>query len=430
MKRIRINILVVCIILFVAIGVAQYITTYKGRMLVITQTPQSSSNYDYELSNDQYFTIMDEGNNPIMHTGTIIGIGDQFLSSDNKMYEVIGIKELTASTKLVGIVDLLAGGSLEQYVAQTAKGGATTKSAVGIYHTHSDESYVPSDGASSIPGRGGVLKVGTALKEALSAKGIDAVQDLTPHDPHDAGAYDRSRRTALSLLSKRPAVIFDIHRDAAPPETYEKTVSGRKVTQVTMVLGKQNPKLESNLDFAKKLKAQSDKTHAGLVKGILITAGRFNQDIYDRSVLLEFGAHTNYREEAQKAAEFMSDAVKVAGMGTTPSSKVPTGGGTWRALFWVIILTVLGGGAYLVIATGGWNNALEKVRQFTSKEFANFMGLGGPKRRITNEEDAEGQPADESVDANTVKSTVDSTGTEDDINANESQDEDASLGRS
>ena len=38
----------------------------------------------------------------------------------------------------------------------------------------------------------------------------------TPHDPHDAMAYDRSRRTAAELLKKNPIALLDIHRDAVP----------------------------------------------------------------------------------------------------------------------------------------------------------------------------------------------------------------------
>ena len=34
---------------------------------------------------------------------------------------------------------------------------------VGVYMTHTDESYIPTDGTASKPGNGGILKVGNVL---------------------------------------------------------------------------------------------------------------------------------------------------------------------------------------------------------------------------------------------------------------------------
>ena len=57
--------------------------------------------------------------------------------------------------------------------------------------------------------------------------------------PHDAGAYDRSRRTAEELLQENPDALFDVHRDAVPAEEYTAKVDGEQVAQIQLVVGQQ-----------------------------------------------------------------------------------------------------------------------------------------------------------------------------------------------
>ena len=101
--------------------------------------------------------------------------------------------------------------------AAASKGSTTDKKKlIAMYVTHSDESYVPSDGTQSIEGQGGIYDVARSFRDALQSKGIDVILDESTHLPHDSGAYRRSRRTAERLLQKRPDAIIDIHRDGIP----------------------------------------------------------------------------------------------------------------------------------------------------------------------------------------------------------------------
>ena len=76
-----------------------------------------------------------------------------------------------------------------------------SKRLIGIYSTHSDESYIPTDGAESKEKDAGIYDVDEALKKALEERGIEVELDTTTHLPHDAGAYRRSRSTAARPLS-------------------------------------------------------------------------------------------------------------------------------------------------------------------------------------------------------------------------------------
>ncbi|MGI6663499.1 MAG: stage II sporulation protein P [Bacillota bacterium] len=48
--------------------------------------------------------------------------------------------------------------------------------------------------------------------------------------------------------------LFDVHRDAGPAEPYLKDLDGREVAKAMIVVGRTNPKMNANLDFARRLK--------------------------------------------------------------------------------------------------------------------------------------------------------------------------------
>jgi stage II sporulation protein P len=338
-----------------------------------------------ERTDGSYFSIVDESGAVLHSTGHALEPGDDWVTADNRRFQITRVEGDIAFTRFVGlyslapveptglsrIVDRLFGPS----AAPKTGGGGT----IAIYHTHSDESYVPTDGTDSKPDKGGIYEVGRALKDALVQKGARVVQDLTSHQPHDGAAYQRSRRTVTALLQQRPSAVFDVHRDAAPPESYEKQVKGQMVTQVVAVLGKGNPKWAANQSFVNALKAEVDRTSPGLMKGVLLRGGDFNQDLYDRIALLEVGAHTNDRKEAERAMGLISASVaRVAGVTGGPGPTTPSTGtesrGAWSALRWVIGLTILGIVVYMFVSTGSLKEAMAKLQRFGREDLAGFLG--------------------------------------------------------
>jgi len=249
-----------------------------------------------------YHVMVDEEGNMVMSTSRRISRGDQFISSENLLYEVIRVKGSVATAVCHGTVDLEA-----EVTAIPASPGETPR--VAIYHTHNAESYVRSDGTDSIYGRGGIHEVGSALAQSLAAQGVSVRYSENLHLPHDRGAYRRSRSTALSLLAFRPHAIFDVHRDALPQPEYAAEVSGDWVTQITIVVGQQNANALANRSFAQRLKAIADRLHPDLVRGIFFARGNYNQDILPRALLLEVGSHTNARESAERGAILFGEVV-------------------------------------------------------------------------------------------------------------------------
>jgi len=359
--------------------------------------------FEQELKPGEYITIVDEKTGvAIDQTSRVIYIGDELINESNDQYRVTRVRGNKAyarkSGKAPGIVyreewDTIPAGAGTQEVQADM-----SKTQVALYHTHSGESYVPTDGAENIPAKGGIFKVGDALADTFRKQGINVVDDKTPHEPHDANAYHRSRRTAVQLLKKNPAVLFDVHRDGIPdPDFYNKEIQGEEITKIRLVVGRQNPKMSTNLEFAKNIKAFMDKHKPGLIKGIFIGKGNYNQDLGPRALLLEVGTHTNDRTRAENGAAVFASVfprlmdLKPAG----PQGGIDLPGGTpgegmrsWSTLGWIIGVILVAGAAFLFISTGSIQGMKSKLGELKKTEFASFFGprkIKGEKRKKHND---------------------------------------------
>lgn len=303
-----------------------------------------------EKTDGTYFTIVDENHEVICRTAHYITVGDEYLTAENKLYRVRSVHQDIAHARLVetpgnggrAFFQELRRGlqALIPRRAEPAQGGGE-KRPIAIYHTHSGESYLPNEGTPHVEaGNSGVQKVGDRLARRLKAENIQVIHDTSNHDPQDAMAYDRSRRTVAELLKKRPIALIDVHRDAVPAEEYETWVEGEKAARIQLVVGRQNPNREANEAFARQVKEAVDREYPGLIKGIFYGNGKYNQDMAPRLLLIEAGSHTNDREEAEKGVELFAAAahrvLSTGGVSRQESS------GAWRALLWVAGLVAAG----------------------------------------------------------------------------------------
>lgn len=329
---------------------------------------------------DGYFTLLDDEGNRLLRTSRIIRVGNQYHTADNKLYEVHTVEGRTAYARYVKDVDLAlpavanpAAGS--QKVLPVQQGEGSRK--IAIYHTHGAESYVPSDGTDSIEEGGGILKVGETFAQALENLGVQPLQSKETHIPHDAGAYDRSRRTAEELLQENPDALFDVHRDAVPAEEYTAKVDGEQVAQIQLVVGQQNQNQAAIKAFAEQIKRVNDEKNPGLIKGIFYASGDYNQDLSPRSLLLEVGTHESSREQAEQAVTLFAEATTAFLYGDEPEAKAgwqQVAGTANRSILWLLLAAALAGGIFLYISTGSWEKAGQKLRQFASTEFLNYLG--------------------------------------------------------
>lgn len=337
-----------------------------------------------ECTSDHIYTVYDESNpqTVVFQTSMGVAVGDQYQTENDYLFEVISVDdaELTARARFVEQVKLPdETAALIESLTASAPKGATQNVTVGVYHTHSAESYVPTDGTDSIRGNGGIYKVGEALAASLKEAGAKVIYSDKRHDPHDSAAYTRSRRTAQELLKQGPTALLDVHRDAGGgPESYSTNINGDRVSQIRLVVGRQNPSMSSNKQFAQEIKAVTDKQYPGLIKGIFFARGGYNQDLNPRNLLLEVGTDTSTRADAAEGATLFAKAyasylgakTSAGQSGQTRESRAGMG-----AAGWLIGLVVVGAGAWLLLSTGGWKEASSKLRTFTTKEFSNALGV-------------------------------------------------------
>ncbi|HBK86839.1 MAG TPA: stage II sporulation protein P [Firmicutes bacterium] len=337
-----------------------------------------------EFEVGQFCTVYDEADpaQVIFTSGRFVSVGDEYQTDDDRLFQVVRVegqdRAYARFVRQVGLDDLRTDFSAILDSMLAAKAAPGKQVTVGLYHTHSDESYTPTDGSSSIRGNGGIYKVGNALASSLEKEGVNVIHSQAKHDPHDVAAYKRSRRTAKELLRKSTAVL-DVHRDAVPKEQYSGTVNGQKVAKVQLVVGRQNPNMATNRQFARELKAAADKQQPGLVKGIFFARSGYNQDLNPRNLLLEVGTDKHSRAEAEKGvsmfaksyASYLSASTAGSQAGQQREGRVGT-----STAFWLVGLVVVGAAVYMLLSTGSLEELGSKIRTFGTKEFSDTLPRG------------------------------------------------------
>lgn len=344
----------------------------------------------FEHSSGKIYSMVDEDGNLIMRTARQIVVGDEYINRDNNYYRVVSVEGETAVAELLEQI-VLAKPRRESFLQRVDRAlrnaipvqqrrGQNRR--IGIYNSHGAEAYIQGDGAESQDEGGGILNVGDQLAQALEGRGIEVIRSRETHTPHDAGAYQRSRRTAEEMLKQEPDAIIDVHRDAVPEEEYLEEVEGEQRVQVQLVVGRQNQNMAATREFAEGLKNQADEQFPGLVKGIFMARGNYNQDMSPRAILIEVGSHTNDKDQALETMDLFAEVVDgflygAAGDGEAAAPPAADGadGTALRSVLWVVLGLIAVVGVFLLISAGGFEQAKQKLRQFTNKEFTNTLGL-------------------------------------------------------
>lgn len=312
--------------------------------------------------------------------------GDEYISAQNKSYRIIRVTDEAAEAEYLGNVELP---SLSWMNDEMVLPVSAISKQIAIYCTHSDESYEPSDGTYSTTGRGSIYQVAEKLGDALAAKGIEAIVSDNLHHPHDAGAYRRSRQTAVELLkSMLPDCLIDIHRDGIPdPASYAVTIGGVPASKIRLLVGRGNQNAAVNKEFALMIKAVADRVYPGLIKDIYLGKGTFNQDLLPQSILFECGTYTLEKERVMTSMPLMADVLNRAlyggivgsagsvtsdvsvrekdGGGVTMGQADPVveqkkGGLGYGMMFLIVLLAVSVGGIAL-ISTGSFRQGMRKT---------------------------------------------------------------------
>ena len=196
-----------------------------------------------------------------------------------------------------------------------------------IYHTHTSESYTPTE--KNIYSQTGnfrttdlnynVTRVGDELQKQLESYGIKVVHNKTFHDyPAYNGSYSRSLRTAEQLLKDNSDadIVIDLHRDAISDSTYAPKVkiNDEYCSQLMFVIGTDvsksiNSNWNQNLKFAIKLQEKANELYPGLFKPIILRNGEYNQHIAKASCIIEVGSTGNTLEESIASMKYLAKVI-------------------------------------------------------------------------------------------------------------------------
>ncbi|MEG0146691.1 MAG: stage II sporulation protein P, partial [Clostridia bacterium] len=298
------------------------------------------------------------------------------IAQDDRLYRVVEVNgdALSATAELIGYEPVNDAAAFALFEAARA----APKKLVSMYSTHSDESYVPTDGSASKTKDAGIYDVGDALKAQLEARGIEVVYSDETFLPHDAGAYRRSRATAEELLKGGPAALLDLHRDGIPdPDEYAKKIDGENATKVRLLVGKSNANASANRAFAKEIKASADKKYPGLIKDIYVGKGNYNQELYPKSLLLEFGTHTLSKERAIQSTEYMADVLNDVLFGGTAAAATTgqaEGKASGSGIAWLVGGVVVAIIVYVLASTGTFKGMGGKIARSASEVSGGLVG--------------------------------------------------------
>jgi stage II sporulation protein P len=365
-------------------------------LILLTIFPLTADGNEQQTTIEEalrYFTLYDEQGQILLMTGLTIRPGDAYIADDNRYYEVVSVEATQAKARYVRE---WATGPL-QTSAVGGEANTASQPLISLYHTHSDECYIPTDGKATTRGNGSIMQVGDAFQTKLTELHYQVDHDKTLHSPHDANAYQRSRRTVMRLLQQQPVALFDIHRDSAPLKIYNYNLKGQDLTKILLVVGRENPNINTTLNYAKNIKTIADNKYKGLIRGIFIAHGGYNQDLNPKSLLIEIGTQYNSLEQAQRSIALFADVLptifstaspvaqtnQASGPGPTAATEdmatsaepPPTLsiGSYIKDILLMLGLLALGAVSYLYLSTGSIQELQLRLRNFRDKEFINLL---------------------------------------------------------
>lgn len=245
---------------------------------------------------------------------TDVEVGDEYLSYDFKLYRIIDVDKENHIAQATFVEQIKKPKITRSQ--EPSNIGAVIKN-IGLYMTHNDESYVPTDGTSSVYGAGGIHDVAKSFKASLVNRGINVIMDETLHIPHDSYAYSRSAVTAKALLAKHNLnAIFDVHRDGVSRSFYVTKYKGEEKCHVRMVVGKASSNYSTTFEFAKCLMTVGQELYPWLFSDIFIAQGHYNQALSGKAMLFEMGTYLVEKELVKASMPALANVIDVALFGT------------------------------------------------------------------------------------------------------------------
>jgi len=294
-------------ILFLCLIFCFFNTNLNTKSYINSLFQQTKAYADTDNNSKQIFSVFDLNGNLISETN-YVEVGDIIIDKNLNEYEVTFVDSYLQYAKCK-----YTGSYIKPKVKANGKNlfftNRSVKKSVGLYMTHNDESYVPSDNVSSVYGKGGIHDVANQLSNNFKDLGYTVYLNENLHLPHDSNAYSRSLTTAKDLLSKKPDALFDIHRDGVSRSVYVKNIDGVERCKVRIVVGQKNPNKEANLQFAMFLLTVAEEYCPWLFLDIYYAKGHYNQELTSKGLLFEMGTYLAEKELVLDTTKYLAEVV-------------------------------------------------------------------------------------------------------------------------
>ena len=201
---------------------------------------------------------------------------------------------------------------------------------VVIYHTHTCESYTPSEKFNyEMTGNYrttdlnySVSRVGDELQSYLEQYGFNVAHDKTINDyPAYTGSYNRSLKAVNNVLSNIESdIVIDLHRDAVGSSSDyapRAKIGDEEAAQIMFVIGTdggelEHPNWQQNLKFAIKIQQKANELYPGLFRPIILRNSRYNQHVAKAAVIIEVGATGNTLEQCLASMKYLAKIMNEA----------------------------------------------------------------------------------------------------------------------
>lgn len=194
---------------------------------------------------------------------------------------------------------------------------------VYIYNTHQLESY-DNTGYSDYNITPNVLMSAYMLKEKLIKLGVPTIIEtsnitefMNINNMSYYQSYDASRFYVAEALKEYPSLklVIDLHRDAIDKRSSTILIDNKSYAKVLFVVGTEHENYKENLILADTLNQIIKSKYPNISRGVLTKSGKnvngiYNQDLSNKSVLIECGAYENTMEEVINTLEILAEAIK------------------------------------------------------------------------------------------------------------------------
>jgi stage II sporulation protein P len=130
-------------------------------------------------------------------------------------------------------------------------------------------------------------------------------------------SYQASRIAISETIINNPSLkmIIDLHRDSSSLEKTLLEYNNKKYARILFVVGEDHSNYQENLALSENLKNILEEKIPNITRGITIKGGDgvngiYNQDLSNKSILIELGGQYNEIEELNNTLEILSKSIQ------------------------------------------------------------------------------------------------------------------------